>query len=395
MKNGQQNIAPADRLQKVQEYYFSQKLAEVNRLKQQGNRIINLGIGNPDMPVHPEVIKELTKSVQQAGSNYYQSYRGIPELRNAFAGWYGKIYDVKINPETEVLPLMGSKEGIMHITLAFANPGDRILIPDPGYPAYTSVTKLLGLDVQYYHLNEKNHWLPDLAELNELVNKRTKIMWLNYPHMPSGARADKELFDKLVAFARSNNMLLVNDNPYSLILNTEPLSLLKSDPSKSHVLELNSLSKSHNMAGWRVGMVAGSEEHLNNILQIKSNFDSGMFRPVQQAAAKALQLPDEWYDSLSSLYAKRRHLVWKILDRLGCTYDRNTSGLFVWAKIPDSYKNGAALSDELLYDKSVFVAPGMVFGSNGDNYIRVSLCTGENELQEVLKRIQIAKKIWV
>ncbi len=389
------HIIPADRLLQVQEYYFSQKLAEVRELQQQGKPIINLGIGNPDLPTHPDVITELADTAQLPGSNYYQSYRGIPQLREAFTVWYENIYGVALNPETEILPLMGSKEGIMHITMAFANPGDRVLLPDPGYPAYSSVSKLLGLDVQYYNLKEKNNWLPDPDELIELVNDRTKIMWLNYPHMPSGAKAGREIFDKLVAFARSNNILLVNDNPYSLILNPEPLSLLHSDPQKTHVLELNSLSKSHNMAGWRMGMVAGSEGNINHILKVKSNFDSGMFKPVQQAAAKALQLPQSWYENINSVYEKRRRLVWELLDSLQCSYDKNTSGLFVWAHIPDSYKNGVALSDELLYDKSVFITPGIVFGSNGNHYIRVSLCTNENDIKETINRIKTTKNIWV
>jgi aspartate/methionine/tyrosine aminotransferase len=389
------HIIPAKRLQQVQEYYFSQKLAEVRELQRQGNPVINLGVGNPDLPTHPNVIAELTKAVKETGSNYYQSYRGIPELREAFAGWYEDIYNISLNAETEILPLMGSKEGIMHISMAFANPGDRVLLPDPGYPAYTSVSKLLGLDVQYYNLTEANQWMPDPGELNELVNDRTKIMWLNYPHMPSGVGAGREMFDKLVAFARSNNILLVNDNPYSLILNHEPLSLLSSDTQKTHVLELNSLSKSHNMAGWRIGVVAGSEENINHILKVKSNFDSGMFKPVQQAAAKALQLPASWYESINAVYEKRRRRVWELLDSLQCSYNKNSTGLFVWARIPDSYENGVALSDELLYDKSVFITPGIVFGSNGDRYVRVSLCAGENELKETLNRVKTTKSIWV
>lgn len=389
------HIVPANRLQQVEEYYFSQKLAEVRELQQQGKPIINLGIGNPDLLTHPDVIAELANTAQLPGSNYYQSYHGIPELREAFAGWYANIYGVQLNPVTEILPLMGSKEGIMHITMAFANPGDRVLLPDPGYPAYTSVSKLLGLDVQYYNLKEKNNWLPDLDELVELVNDRTKIMWLNYPHMPSGAKAGREVFDKLVAFARSNNILLVNDNPYSLILNTEPLSLLNSDPQKTHVLELNSLSKSHNMAGWRVGMVAGSEKNVNHILKVKSNFDSGMYKPVQQAATRALQLPRSWYDDINAVYEKRRSLVWELLDSLQCSYDKNSAGLFVWARIPRNYEHGTDLSDELLYDKSVFITPGIVFGSNGDQHIRVSLCAPENDLKETLNRIKTTKNIWV
>jgi len=386
-------IVPANRIQSVEEYYFSKKLAEVNELKNQGKPIINLGIGNPDLPTHPDVINELSKASQQEGSNYYQSYRGIPELRKAFSDWYGEIYGVDLNPDNEILPLIGSKEGIMHITMAFTNPGDQVLIPNPGYPAYTSVSNMLNLDIHYYNLHESNNWLPDIDELSEIVNDNCKIIWLNYPHMPCGAKADLSTFNELIEFAQSKNILLINDNPYSLILNKDPLSLLNSDQSKSHMLELNSLSKSHNMAGWRIGMVAGSEENINHILKVKSNFDSGMFKPIQQAAVKALKLPLSWYDQVNKIYNERRKLVWQLLDQINCSYNKQTSGMFVWAKVPSVYENGAELADELLYDKSVFVAPGIVFGSNGNNYIRISLCANEAILNEALKRVETIKKI--
>ncbi len=386
-------IKPADRIGKVEEYYFSKKLADVNMLKEQGKPIINLGIGNPDLPTHPEVIEELNRSSHEKGSNYYQSYRGIPELREAFSAWYQDIYAVDLNPANEILPLIGSKEGIMHISMAFTNPGDQVLIPNPGYPAYTSVSKLLNLDIRYYNLNEKSQWLPDISELAELVQDNCKIIWLNYPHMPSGAKSDTNSFRELIEFAQSRNILVVNDNPYSLILNNEPMSLLQGIASKSHVLELNSLSKSHNMAGWRLGMVAGSEENINHILKVKSNFDSGMFKPLQQAAVKALQLPRSWYDEINKLYGERRKLVWQILDQLNCNYNKNTSGMFVWAKVPENYKNGAELSDELLYEHSIFTAPGFIFGSNGNNYIRISLCAEINQIKEALKRVETIKKV--
>jgi len=386
-------IIPANRIGKVEEYYFSKKLAEVNMLKEKGKPIINLGIGSPDLPTHPDVIEELNRSSREKGSNYYQSYRGIPELREAFSLWYQDIYGVDLNPSNEILPLMGSKEGIMHITMAFTNPGDQVLIPNPGYPAYTSVSKLLNLNIQYYNLNDDNQWLPDIGEMAELAQDNCKIIWLNYPHMPSGAKADASKFRDLIKFAQSRNILLVNDNPYSLILNNKPLSLLQDALSKSHVLELNSLSKSHNMAGWRMGMVAGSEENINHILKVKSNFDSGMFKPIQQAAVKALQLPRSWYNEINKLYGARRALVWQILDQLNCKYDRNTSGMFVWAKVQKNYKNGTALSDELLYEHSIFTTPGFIFGSNGNRYIRISLCADVSHLKEVLRRVQITKEL--
>ena len=388
-------IIPADRIGKVEEYYFSKKLAEVNVLVERGKPIINLGIGSPDLPTHSDVIEELSRSSQEEGSNYYQSYRGIPELRNAFASWYKDIYNVNLKPANEILPLIGSKEGIMHISMSFSNPGDRVLIPNPGYPAYTSVSKLLNLDIQYYHLNEENDWLPDIEELNQLADNNCKIIWLNYPHMPSGAKADRSTFKKLVEFAKSRNILLVNDNPYSLILNNEPLSLLEQDLSKSHVLELNSLSKSHNMAGWRIGMVAGSDENINHILKVKSNFDSGMFKPLQQAAVKALQLPRSWYNEINKMYGERREVVWKILDQLDCVYNKNTSGMFVWSKVPSSFKNGAELCDQLLYEHDIFVAPGFIFGSQGEEYIRISLCAGINVLKQTLKRVETVKKVTI
>lgn len=381
------SIQPANRIKTVEEYYFSTKLKEVQQLRQEGKDIINLGIGNPDFDTNPEVIKELVRSSTQTGSNYYQSYRGLDSLRQAFADWYKNIYQVELNPENEILPLMGSKEGIMHISMAFANPGDRVLIPNPGYPAYTSVSGLLNLDVQYYNLNEANGWVPEMDELECLCNEKCKIIWLNYPHMPSGAKPNAEMFKKLVKFAKARNILLAHDNPYSLINNDNPQSILAYDTNKLNVVELNSLSKSHNMAGWRVGCVVGGRENINHILRVKSNFDSGMFKPIQEAAIKALQSDILWFQKLNKQYEARRKIVTQICDKLGCEYQTNTAGLFVWAKIPQNFKDSRHFSNHLLYGKNIFTAPGFVFGSNGDNYIRISLCAPENQLKEALKRI--------
>ena len=384
-------IEPAKRIQQIEEYYFSKKLSEVNKLKEQGKNIINIGIGNPDIATHPSVLDKLVQSSFQEGSNGYQSYRGIPKLRKSFSTWYSKTFDVDLDPETEILPLMGSKEGIMHISMAFTNPGDQVLIPNPGYPAYASVAKLLDLNIQYYNLQEQNNWLPDIPELNKLARLNCKILWLNYPHMPSGANGNIDKFKQLVHWAKSRNILIVNDNPYSLILNDKPISIFSATDNKSSIIELNSLSKSHNMAGWRIGMLASDKKNINHILKVKSNFDSGMYKPLQEAATIALQLPDSWYSKLNTIYTNRRELIWQMLDILNCSYDKNTAGLFVWAKVPSKYKNGEELSDFLLYSKSIFVAPGFIFGSNGDQYIRVSLCVNENILMNAISRLSNPK----
>lgn len=386
---------PSKRIEQVSEYYFSLKLAQVRALQAAGKDIINLGIGNPDIPPHPEVLKELAQASERNGSHTYQSYKGMPELRNAFCDWYKTIYKVNLDAETEVLPLMGSKEGIMHISMAFCNAGDRVLIPNPGYPTYYSVSSLLNLDVQHYNLNGFNNWLPDINELEKLATENTKIIWINFPHMPTGAKASAGVFQKLVDFAKEKNILIVNDNPYSLVLNDDPLSLLAFDSARKNVLELNSLSKSHNMAGWRVGMVAGHEQNIKYILQVKSNFDSGMFKPVQEAATKALQLNREWFNGLNKIYKERRTLVWEMLDILGCVYQKNAAGMFVWATVPERFKNGEDFSDYLLFEKEIFATPGSVFGSNGEKYIRFSLCSPVNELQEAIKRICSTKKLAV
>lgn len=384
-------MKPAKRLSQVREYYFSKKLAEVKKLQKEGVEIINLGIGSPDLPPHPEVLNELHKTSQKSDSNMYQTYRGIDELRKAFSNWYKTIYNVKLDYETEILPLMGSKEGIMHISMAFCNPGDRVLIPDPGYPAYTAVANLLNLDIQYYDLTEKNDWLPDFDQLESLCNDRCKIMWINYPHMPTGKVARKENLKKLSMWAKYRNILLINDNPYSLILNDNPISILSFLDDYKNLIELNSLSKSHNMAGWRIGMLAGSVENINHILKVKSNFDSGMYKPLQLAASKALQLDSDWFKIINIEYTKRRKIVWDILDKLECKYSKESAGLFVWAKIPDTFQNAIELSDYLLYTLGIFAAPGNIFGSAGKKYIRFSLCANQETLMEALKRIKTLK----
>lgn len=381
-------MTPAIRIQTVEEYYFSIKREEIASLENKGMKVINLGIGNPDLPTHPDVISELEKSAWESGSNYYQPYKGIPELRVSFQKWYAKTYGVELNAQTEILPLAGSKEAIMHIHMAFCNPGDEILIPNPGYPTYASTAKLLQINAKEYPLTEENNWQIDLCELEKLLSPKTKILWINSPHMPTGATADEETIKDLVLFAKKHHLLLVNDNPYSSILNSNPVSILSFCHSNDDVIELNSLSKSHHMAGWRVGVVAGNQQVLREILKVKSNFDSGMFKPIQKAAIKAMELGKEWFDGINNEYEERRKLVWNILDQLHCEYDRSTSGLFVWAKIPKKFKNGAEFSDFLLYSKGIFASPGYIFGSNGENYIRFSLCATRNSLNESLLRIQ-------
>ncbi|NOZ48199.1 MAG: aminotransferase class I/II-fold pyridoxal phosphate-dependent enzyme [Chlorobi bacterium] len=386
------NIKPANRIEKVEEYYFSKKLTEIKKLNEQGNNILNLGVGNPDIPSHPDVLDSLTKAALHKGSNYYQSYRGLDGLRLAFSKWYFSTYNVQLNAESEILPLMGSKEGITHITMAFTNPGNQVLIPNPGYPAYTSVSKLFNLKIQYYNLKEKHGYLPELEELEKIVKPNCKIIWINYPNMPTGANGNLNNFAQIVEWAKSRNILIVHDNPYSLILNDKPISIFNSSIDKSHILELNSLSKSHNMAGWRVGMVAGSKQNIDHIIRVKSNFDSGMYKPIQEAAITALQLPKTWNAELNGIYSKRREIVWRILDLLHCEYNKDTAGLFVWAKIPDEFNSGEEFSDYLLYNHSLFITPGKVFGSNGEKYVRISLCADELMLNNFLNQFLIKKK---
>lgn len=380
-------IKAASRTGLVSEYYFSTKLAEIARMRQQGIDVINLGIGSPDMPPADNVIGELGRSASGSGNHGYQSYRGIPALRGAFAAWYMKYFRVALDPETEILPLIGSKEGIMHISMAFLDHGDEVLVPDPGYPAYSAATKLAGGLPRQYDLKEENGWMPDIEAIEAAGVEKVKIMWLNYPHMPTGARANLSLFERLVEFARRNSILLCHDNPYSFILNSEHLSLFSVPGARDVALELNSLSKSHNMAGWRIGMVAGSSVFISDVLKVKSNMDSGMFQPLQAAAAEALSAPDSWYAQLNEVYRRRRLKAAEIMNSLSCTFDPVQSGLFLWGKIPSEYTDAVALTEELLHKHHVFVTPGSVFGDNGKRYIRISLCATEEVLEKAHKRI--------
>lgn len=378
----------ASRLNGIGEYYFSQKLRQIDELNKAGENVINLGIGSPDMPPHPEVIKTLQEEAAKPNVHGYQSYKGIPVFRKAIADWYHKWYGVSLNPDLEILPLIGSKEGIMHISMTFLNEGDKVLIPNPGYPTYQSATRLAGGICIDYDLKESNNWEPDLEELERMDLSHVKLMWVNYPHMPTGQNGNMELFEKLVLFARKHNILLCHDNPYSFILNKEtPISLLRIANSKDVVIELNSLSKSHNMAGWRVGMIAASEDNIGKILRFKSNMDSGMFMPVQMAASKALTLDESWHVQLNKVYSARREKVYGLLDALNCRYDKQQVGLFIWAKIPTEFKDGYELSDEVLSKARVFITPGGIFGTNGNEYIRVSLCTTQEKITEALQRI--------
>ncbi len=376
----------ANRLKNVEEYYFSTKLKEVRSLISEGKPIINLGIGSPDLQPPQEVIEAISKASLNPNNHGYQSYQGIPELRESISKFYEKHYNVRLDKDHEILPLMGSKEGILHISMAFLNKGDQVLIPNPGYPTYTSVTKLVEAEPIFYNLTEENNWLPDCNVLEKMDLSKVKIMWVNYPHMPTGTNPTDELFEKLISFAKKHQILLVNDNPYSFILNDNPKSILAFKGAKEIAIELNSLSKTFNMAGWRVGMVLGNEEHLKSILQVKSNMDSGMYFGIQKGAIAALNLPIEWLKSINDIYAKRREIVWEICDVLQCSYDKNSSGLFVWAKIPEG-RSSNEFTDKLLYDNDVFVAPGTVFGENGEGYIRFSICIAEEKIQEVLTRV--------
>ena len=379
-------IQPAKRLETVQEYYFSKKLREVRELAAAGKPIINIGIGSPDLQPPTKVITAIQQSFNHAVAHKYQSYQGLPELRNAISKFYQQQFKVALNPENEILPLMGSKEGVMHISMAFLNEGDKVLIPNPGYPTYTSVTKLVGAEPIFYNLNNEKDWQPNFKELEELDLANVKIMWVNYPHMPTGVNATIETFNKLIAFGKKHQILIVNDNPYSFILNDKPLSILQIDGAKETALELNSLSKTFNMAGWRVGMVLGNANFINQILKVKSNMDSGMFYGIQKGAIEALQLSDDWFSEQNKIYEERRGLVFQLADKLNCTYNKNSTGLFVWAKIPEG-KTSEGIADEILYQKNIFIAPGTVFGSQGEGYIRFSLCVPKEIITEAINRI--------
>lgn len=382
-------IKQSERLNSVEEYYFSKKLREVSNMIQSGESVINMAIGSPDLFPSIKVVDEIKNSLSDSFAHKYQSYQGLPELRNAIAKFYNKFFGVELNPSNEVLPLMGSKEGIMHISLAFLNSADEVLIPNPGYPTYLSVTKLVQANPVFYNLSEENGWFPNLSELENKDLSKVKLMWINYPHMPTGASANFDQFEKLLEFAKTNNILLINDNPYSFILNDEYLSLLKVRGYKDFVLELNSLSKSFNMSGWRVGMLVGSSDNITKVLKVKSNMDSGMFYGIQKGAIAALNLDKSWFEDLNKVYLKRRKLIWNIADKLNCSYDKNSKGLFVWAKLPNHIKSSEQYIDTLLKEKKIFIAPGTIFGSNGEGYIRFSLCIDEVKIYEALKRIEL------
>jgi aspartate/methionine/tyrosine aminotransferase len=382
----------SDRLNGINEYYFSQKLRQIDEMNRQGRNVINLGIGSPDLPPHPDVITTLAMEAARPGQHAYQSYKGSPVLREAVAEWYQKWYNVPLDPATEILPLIGSKEGIMHICMTYIDPGDGVLIPNPGYPTYRSAAIISGANVHEYTLCEKNDWFPDFEELEKTDLFGVKLMFVNYPQMPSGKLPSAAMFKELISFAKRHHILICHDNPYSFIMpgfaeSNKPISLLSFDGAKDVVIELNSLSKSHNMAGWRIGFLSGAAARINEILRFKSNMDSGMFLPAQLAAAKALQLGKEWYIHLNSIYDKRREKVFELLDLLKCSFSKNQAGLFVWASIPAHFENGFALSDEILENAHVFITPGGIFGDAGNQYIRISLCAKENVFEEAISRI--------
>ncbi|KAA6341806.1 LL-diaminopimelate aminotransferase [termite gut metagenome] len=392
-ENQAYNVAPAARLASVSEYYFSKKLKEVAQMNAEGKDVISLGVGSPDMPPSKETIDTLCETAHHPDGHGYQPYVGIPELRKAFADWYQSRYGVMLDYTTEIQPLIGSKEGILHVTLAFVNPGEQVLVPNPGYPTYTSLSKLLGAEVLPYNLKEEHGWMPDWEELEQMDVSRVKLMWVNYPNMPTGTPATPELYNRLVDFALRKNMIVVNDNPYSFILNDRPLSILSVPCAKECCIELNSMSKSHNMPGWRIGMLASNGEFIRYILKVKSNIDSGMFRAVQLAAVTALQAGDDWYAGNNRNYRNRRRPAEAIMQALGCTFDKNQTGMFLWGRIPDRYSNVEELTEKVLHEARVFIVPGFIFGSNGARYIRISLCCKEEKLEEALGRIKELKRV--
>ena len=383
-------IQPADRIASTSEYYFSRKLKEVARLNAEGMDIISLAIGSPDMPPSPQTIDTLCEEAHKADAHGYQPTVGIPQLRKAMAGFYRRWYGVELDPDTEIQPLIGSKEGILHITLALCNPGDKVLVPNPGYPTYTSLSHILGQEVVYYDLKEERGWHPDFDQLEGMDLSGVKILWTNYPHMPTGGRATRELYEQLVDFARRKGLVVVNDNPYSFILNEgEKLSILQVEGAKDCCIELNSMSKSHNMPGWRVGLLASNATIISWVLKIKSNIDSGTFRPLQLAAAKAYDNSDEWHRQADvETYRHRRELAEQIMTTLGCTFDPRQQGLFLWGRIPKEVDDVESLTERVLHEARVFITPGFIFGSNGKRYIRISLCAKDKQMEEALKRIK-------
>jgi LL-diaminopimelate aminotransferase len=379
-------MVTANRLHTVEEYYFSKKLREVNAMKSAGAPIINLGIGSPDLAPPKTVISAITNSLKDATAHKYQSYQGLPELRSAMAAFYQTHYNVSLNPENEVLPLIGSKEGIMHISMAYLNEGDAVLIPNPGYPTYTSVTKLVGANPVFYDLKASSNWQPDLENLEAMDLSKVKLMWVNYPHMPTGIKGDQTTLKALVAFAKKHSILLINDNPYSFILNEQPSSIFNIEGANEVCLELNSLSKTFNMAGWRVGMLTGAAEHLQNVIKVKSNMDSGMFYGIQKGAIEALNSSKNWFKDLNTIYTERRALVWELATALNCTFETTSSGMFVWAKLPSAVKSEGYI-DSILHQHHIFIAPGTIFGSNGEGYIRFSLCAPKEHIQTAINRV--------
>lgn len=380
----------------MQEYYFSQKLAQIRQMEVSGKKIINLGIGSPDMTPSENTIEELVRSARNPKSHGYQSYKGIPELRKAISNFYNETYNTKLDSETEILPLLGSKEGITHISLAFLDAGDSVLIPDPGYPTYASVSKMCGANIIFYNLREKNDWIPDVKELTSSFNHHPstiKILWLNYPNMPTGAEANDECFEKLIAFAKKNKILLCHDNPYSMVLNNgRPKSILSYEGAKDVAIELNSLSKSFNMAGWRMGWIAGKKEYIDTILKVKSNVDSGTFLPIQKASVEALSNSSFWHTKRNEEYKRRREKVWELLDILKCDYSIHQVGMFVWAKITDKKSDSESFVEKILQEANVFITPGFIFGKNGEGYVRVSLCSDVKTIEEAIKRVKEFQK---
>jgi len=386
------SITIADRINTVKEYYFSEKLREIDELNKQGKAIINLGIGSPDLAPDSTIIDALISSAQNKKNHAYQSYKGSPDLREAIAQWYTKIYGVQLNPSNEILPLLGSKEGIMHISMTYLNPGDEALIPDPGYPTYTAAANLAGGKVVKYQLKEEDNWHPSMEHIKSLITKKTKLIWINYPHMPTGTQTDLNKLKALIDLAKKENILVCNDNPYSLTLNNNPTSIFQIEGVKEIALELNSLSKSHSMAGWRLGWVTGKSERINEILKFKSNMDSGMFLPIQHAAIAALNMNKSYHDEINSIYSQRRKLAWQLLDFLNCSYDKNQVGMFVWAKIPSEAIDSISFADNILYNANIFITPGIIFGETGKGYIRISLCTEAAVFENAINRIKAIVK---
>lgn len=382
-------IVPADRLNTVSEYYFSKKLREVAEMNAMGKNVISLGVGSPDLPPSEETTKALCESVIKKDVHGYQPHVGIAELRKAFADWYKRTYNVNLDCANEIQPLIGSKEGILHISLAFLNPGDGVLVPNPGYPTYSSVSKLVGANIVSYDLDENNNWQPDFDALEKLDLSNVKLMWINYPNMPTGANATVELFEKIVAFGKKHGIIIAHDNPYSLILNEKPLSILQVEGAKDICIELNSMSKSHNMPGWRIGTLASNTQFIQWVLKVLTNIESGILKPIQLAAIAALNNSDEWHkENNIKLYSNRRQYAEAIMKELGCTFDKKQSGMFLWGKIPAEYKSSEELADKILYEANVFLTPGFIFGNKGEGYIRISLCCNEDMLKEALERIK-------